>query len=97
MLRRVLDHDNMNKFSQLSVSVSFTLWATCLGSVPIYVTQGFHIVNRECFPCSPVSIVSRNRSGVAKPQCGQSGLRFSAAISARQRWVIVSMYDLSSM
>jgi hypothetical protein len=35
------------------------------GSVPIYVTQGFHTVNRTCLPCSPVSLVSRNRSGAA--------------------------------
>jgi hypothetical protein len=38
------------------------------GSVPIYVTQNFHTVNRACLPCSPVSIVSRNRSGAAKPR-----------------------------
>jgi hypothetical protein len=96
MLRRTLNRDGMNNLSQLSVSVSFIFRATCLGSVPVYVAQGFHTVNRECLPCSPVSIVSRNRSGAAKPQCGQSGLRFSAAISARRRWVVVSVYGLSS-
>jgi hypothetical protein len=37
------------------------------GSVPVYVAHGFHTFNRACLPCSPVSIVSRNRSGVAKP------------------------------
>jgi hypothetical protein len=38
------------------------------GSVPIYVTQGFHTVNWACLPYSLVSIVSRNRSGTAKPR-----------------------------
>jgi hypothetical protein len=38
------------------------------GFVPVYVTQGFRTVDRACLPCSPVSIVSRNRSGAAKPQ-----------------------------
>jgi hypothetical protein len=38
------------------------------GSVPIYVTQGFHTFNQACLPSSPVSIVSRNRSGAAKPR-----------------------------
>jgi hypothetical protein len=37
------------------------------GSVPVYVNQGFHTANRACLPCSLVSIVSRNRSRVAKP------------------------------
>jgi hypothetical protein len=37
------------------------------GSVPVYVTQGFHTVNRACLSYSVVSIVSRNRSGAAKP------------------------------
>jgi hypothetical protein len=36
-------------------------------SVPVYVTQGFHTINRSCLPCSLVSIVSRNRSRAAKP------------------------------
>jgi hypothetical protein len=66
------------------------------GSVPVYVTQGFHTVNRAWLPCSPVSIVSRNRSGVVKPRCGLNGLRFSAAISAHRQWVVVSIYGLSS-
>jgi hypothetical protein len=38
------------------------------GSVPVYVAQGFHTFNQACLTCSPVSIVSRNRSGAAKPQ-----------------------------
>jgi hypothetical protein len=38
------------------------------GSVPVYVAQGFHTFNRAYLPCSPVSIVSRNRSGAAKPR-----------------------------
>jgi hypothetical protein len=37
MLRRVLNHDGMNKLFELSISVSFTLWVTCLGFVPEYV------------------------------------------------------------
>jgi hypothetical protein len=37
------------------------------GFVSVYIIQGFHTVNRTCLPCSPVSIVSRNRSGAAKP------------------------------
>jgi hypothetical protein len=38
------------------------------GYVPVYVTQGFHTVNRACLPCSSVSIVSRNMFGAAKPR-----------------------------
>jgi hypothetical protein len=38
------------------------------GSVLVYVTQGFYTVNRVCLSCSPVSIVSKNRSGAAKPR-----------------------------
>jgi hypothetical protein len=30
VLRQLLNRDGMNKLSQLSVSVSFTLWVTCL-------------------------------------------------------------------
>jgi hypothetical protein len=37
-------------------------------SVLVYVAQDFHTFNRACLPCSPVSIVSRNRSEAAKPQ-----------------------------
>jgi hypothetical protein len=66
------------------------------GSIPVYITRGFHRVNRACLPCSPVSIVSRNRSGWAKPRWGLNELRFSAAISARWRWVVVYIYGLSS-
>jgi hypothetical protein len=29
MLRQLLNHDGINKLSQLSISVSFTLWVTC--------------------------------------------------------------------
>jgi hypothetical protein len=46
VLRQLLNHDITNKLSQLSVFVSFTLRVTCLGSVLIYVTQGFHTVNQ---------------------------------------------------
>jgi hypothetical protein len=38
------------------------------GSVPVYVTQGFHTINRACLTCSPVSIMSINKFRVAKPQ-----------------------------
>jgi hypothetical protein len=62
------------------------------GSVPVYVIQGFHTVNRTCLSCSPVSIVSRNRSGATKPQWGLNGLRYSAVVSAHRRWVIVSIF-----
>jgi hypothetical protein len=65
-------------------------------SVPIYITQGFYTVNQTCLPCSLFSLVSRNRSGTAKPRWVLNGLRFSAAISARRWWVIVSIYVLSS-
>jgi hypothetical protein len=50
----MLNHDGVNKLSQLSISVSFTLWVTCLGSVPIYVVQTFRIVNQACLSCSLV-------------------------------------------
>jgi hypothetical protein len=38
------------------------------GSIPFYVTQGFHTVNHACLSYSLVSIVPRNRSGAAKPR-----------------------------
>jgi hypothetical protein len=34
VLRQLLNRDGMNKLSQLSVSVSFTLWVTCLDPFP---------------------------------------------------------------
>jgi hypothetical protein len=34
VLRQLLNHDGMNKLSQLSVSVNFTLWVTCLDPFP---------------------------------------------------------------
>jgi hypothetical protein len=34
VLRQLLNHDRMNKLSQLSVSVSFTLRVTCLDPFP---------------------------------------------------------------
>jgi hypothetical protein len=54
MLRRVLNHDEMNMLSQLSISISFALWVTCLGSTPVYVLQGLHTVNRAFLLCSLV-------------------------------------------
>jgi hypothetical protein len=37
-------------------------------SVPVYVDQGFHTFNRTCLPCSPVSIVFKNKFRAAKPR-----------------------------
>jgi hypothetical protein len=54
VLQRVLNRDRANKLSELSIYVGFTLWATCLGSALVYVTQTFCTVNRACLPCSPV-------------------------------------------
>jgi hypothetical protein len=54
-------------------------------SVPVYVTQYFHTVYRACLPCSLVSIVSKNRSGVSKPR-GLNEFRSLATILARRRW-----------
>jgi hypothetical protein len=34
VLRQLLNHGGMNKLSQLSVAVSFTLWVTCLDPFP---------------------------------------------------------------
>jgi hypothetical protein len=65
-------------------------------SVPVYVTQCFHTVNRACLLCSPVSIVSRNRSGAGKPRWGLNELCSSATISARRRWVVASICGISS-
>jgi hypothetical protein len=39
VLRRVLNHDGINKLFQLSISVSFTIQTICLGYVPVYVAQ----------------------------------------------------------
>jgi hypothetical protein len=38
VLQQLLNHDGLNKLSQLSVSVSFTLQVICLRFVPVYVT-----------------------------------------------------------
>jgi hypothetical protein len=38
------------------------------GSIPVYVNQGFHTVDQACLSYSSVSIVSRNKSGAAKPR-----------------------------
>jgi hypothetical protein len=65
-------------------------------SVLIYVTQYFHTVNWVCLPCSPVDIVSRNRSGAAKPRWGLNGLHFSVAFSALRQCLIISIYSLYS-
>jgi hypothetical protein len=54
MLQRVLNHNGVNKLSQLSISVNFILWVTCLGSVPVYVVQTFRTIDRPCLPCPSV-------------------------------------------
>jgi hypothetical protein len=54
VLRRVLNRDRVNKLSQLSISVSFTLQVTCFGYVPVYVIQIFRTINWACLPGSPV-------------------------------------------
>jgi hypothetical protein len=56
VLRQLLNRDGMNKLSQLSVSVSFTLRGGMSGSVPIYVARGFHTFNQTYLSCSPVDI-----------------------------------------
>jgi hypothetical protein len=41
MLRQLLNHDGMNKFSHLSVSVSFTLRVICLNPFPYMLPNVF--------------------------------------------------------
>jgi hypothetical protein len=96
VLRHVVNNGGMNKLSQLSNYVSFIIWAICLGSTPVYIAQGFCTINRACLSCSPVSMVTRNRSGAAKPRWGMNVFLFSAAISAHRWWIVASMYGLSS-
>jgi hypothetical protein len=50
VLWHMLNHDEMNKLSQLSIYIIFTTRVTCLGSVPVYVAQGFRIVNQDVSP-----------------------------------------------
>jgi hypothetical protein len=52
MLRCVVNREGTNKLSQLSISISFTSRIICFGFVPVYVAQGFRIVNRACLPYS---------------------------------------------
>jgi hypothetical protein len=54
VLQRVLNRDGMNKLSQLSISVSFTLWAICFLFVPVYVAHELCTVTRACLPYSSV-------------------------------------------
>jgi hypothetical protein len=68
VLRHVVNRNGVNKLSQLSIFISFTIQATCLGFVLVYVTQGFCTVNQTCLSYSLVSIVSRNRYGATKRQ-----------------------------
>jgi hypothetical protein len=39
LLRQLLNRDRMNKLSQLSVSVSFTIWVTCLNQFPYMLSK----------------------------------------------------------
>jgi hypothetical protein len=39
VLRQLLNHDRMNKLSQLSVSISFTLRVTCLDPFPYMLSK----------------------------------------------------------
>jgi hypothetical protein len=39
VLRQLLNHDRMNKLSQLSVSISFTLRVTCLNPFPYMLSK----------------------------------------------------------
>jgi hypothetical protein len=41
VLRQLLNHDGINKLSQLSVSVSFTLRVTCLDPFPYMLPKVF--------------------------------------------------------
>jgi hypothetical protein len=41
MLQQLLNRDGMNKLYQLSVSVSFTLWVTCLDLFPYMLLKVF--------------------------------------------------------
>jgi hypothetical protein len=41
VLRQLLNHNGMNKLSQLSVSVSFTLQVTCLDPFPYMLPKVF--------------------------------------------------------
>jgi hypothetical protein len=41
MLRQLLNRDGMNKLSQLSVSISFTFWVTCLDLFPYMLPNVF--------------------------------------------------------
>jgi hypothetical protein len=67
VLQQLLNRDGMNKHSQLSVSVSFTLRGTCLDPFPYMLPKVFiqsighasHVLQLA---------VSRNRSGAAKPR-----------------------------
>jgi hypothetical protein len=91
VLQRVLNRDGMNMFSQLSISVCFTLRVTCLGSVPYMLPKDSLQSIEHAFQVLWSNIISRNRSGAAKPRSGLNGLRFLAAILACRWWVIVSL------
>jgi hypothetical protein len=45
VLRQLLNRDRMNKLSQLSVSISFTLWVTCLDLFPYMLPKvSIHLI-----------------------------------------------------
>jgi hypothetical protein len=95
VLWQLLNRGGMNNLFQLSVSVSFTLRVICLHPFPYMLSKVSIQSIRHASHVLRLA-VSRNRSGAAKPRLGLNGLCFSAAVSAHLRWVIVSIYGLSS-
>jgi hypothetical protein len=67
VLQQLLNRDGMNKHSQLSVSISFTLRGTCLDPFPYMLPK---VLIQSIGHASHVLqlAVSRNRSGAAKPR-----------------------------
>jgi hypothetical protein len=68
LLQQLLNRDRMNKLSQLSVSISFTLRVTCMDPFPYMLPkvsiQSIGYTSHVLL----ISIVSRNGSGAAKPR-----------------------------
>jgi hypothetical protein len=67
MLRDLLNHDRMYKLSQLSVSVSFDLWVTCLDPFPYMLLKvSIQSIGHASYVLRLA--VSRNRFRAAKPR-----------------------------
>jgi hypothetical protein len=96
VLRRMLNRDGMNKLSQLSISVSLPFRWFVWDPFPYMLSKNFVQSIGRISTVLRSNIVSRNSFRTAKPQWGPNGLHISAAILAHRRWIIVSMYDLSS-